>query len=108
MRKLDEDLVVYTTIATYSEKYKLTALRYTDGFHCMPNLEINNASIKENWDNEDYLKEIYKVLVLYRKRTLNEKELKFIEELKEFISEDDFEDLLLMFDKGVKLGFFEV
>jgi len=116
MKKLDEDLVVYTVIepigSNVNGRYKLSALLEEGGSYCMPSFEINDKDgIQESdeyWDNEDYLKEMYKILVLHRKRTLNEKELEFIEELKQVIPKDDFEDLILMFDKGYKLGFFEL
>jgi hypothetical protein len=107
MRKLDEDLVVYTTIEPMGGEYKLTALRYIDGGHCMPNLEIGNDSIKESWDSVDYLKRMLNTLDNWKNRQLTEEDLAFIKELEEFIPEDDFDDLYIMFYKANELKFFE-
>lgn len=115
MRKLDDNLIVYTVIEPTGATngiYKLSALRLIDGGHCMPSFEINSSdgiqeSI-ESWDSEDYLKRILNTLTNWKNRQLTEENLALIEELKEFIPEDDFEDVLLMFEKADKLGFFEV
>ncbi len=45
-------------------------------------------------------------LTNWKNRQLNERDLILIEELKEFIPEDDFEDVQLMLAKGEELGFF--
>lgn len=115
MRELDEGLVVYTVIEPISSdinsKYKLSALQLLEGGHCMPSFEINsNDGIQESteyWDSEAYLKRILDTLINWKNRQLNDRDLLLIEELKEFIPECDFEDILLIFEKANKLGFFE-
>jgi hypothetical protein len=111
MKKLNEDLVVYTCIEPLSMsngRYMLTALKYEEGGHCMPGLEINmgESNKKEVWDSEAYLERMLNTLTNWKNRQLNERDLLLIEELKEFIPEDDFEDVQLMLAKGVELGFF--
>lgn len=111
MKKLNEDLVVYTCIEPLSmsnRRYMLTALKYEEGGHCMPGLEINieESNKKEVWDSEAYLERMLNTLTNWKNRQLNERDLILIEELKEFIPEDDFEDVQLMLAKGEELGFF--
>ena len=116
MRKIDEDLVVYTVIepinSDINKKYKLSALQLLEGGHCMPSFEIhNNDGIQDEdvyWDAESYLKETLYTLRAWKNRKTTERAEEFIKELIQDIPEDDFEDVLLMFEKGFKLGFFEL
>ena len=89
MRKIDENLAVYTVIESMdrdiNSKYKLSALQLSKGGHCMPSFEINSSDgIQESteyWDSEDYLKRILDTLINWKNRQLNDRDLLLIEEL---------------------------
>lgn len=109
MSEIDDDLVVYTTIEPMGKLngiYKISALLAKDGSYVIPSFEIINYELEETiefWDSKTYLEKMYDLFQNYKERTLSEKDLLFIEELKEFIPEEDFEDLNLLFFKAVQL-----
>jgi len=109
MSKIDDNLVVHTDIKPFGKlhgRYKISALLAKDGIYVMPSFEIINYELGktlEVWDNQTYLEKMYDLFQNYKEKTLSEKDLLFIEELKEFIPEEDFEDLSLLFSKAVQL-----
>jgi len=112
MSKLDENLLVYTTIEPTNkliDKYKISALLCLDGSYVMPSFEIkneDNGEILESWDNETYLKDMYEMFQRYSNNTLTKEDLKFIKELEEFIPQENFETVILLFNKAVQLKMF--
>ena len=107
MNKIDDNLVVYTVIEPIDENndsYKLSALLCLDGSYTMPSLELLYNG--ELWDSVPYLKRILNVLRNWNNRALTEEDVAFLKEINSNIPGEDFEELLLMFEKADKLGFF--
>ena len=109
MSKLEDDLVVYTSIEPFTDDtnslYKLSALMCVDKSYIAPHLEFTESK-EESWDAEYYLLNMLEMFRKWKTGNLEEKELKFKAEIEQVIPEEHFEDLLLMFEKADKLGFF--
>jgi hypothetical protein len=112
MSKIDENLVVYTAIEPQDElngRYRISALLCLDGSYVMPSFEIkneDNGEILELWDSEAYLKDMYEVFQRHSNNSLTEQDLIFIEELEKDIPQEDFETVILLFNKAVALNMF--
>lgn len=113
MKKLNDNLVIYTCIEPMGKnngKYKLSALRFEDGTHCMPGLEITTndgfEESTEHWDSENYLEKILQTILKFKEKAMSSEDYKFLSEFIDFIPESDFEDMQLILEKGAELGFF--
>lgn len=106
MGKIEDDLVVYTVIEPMGNgngQYKLDALLCKDGSYTMPSFDFHG---KEPWDSVSYLKQLLEALRNWNIKVIRPVDIQLLEEIRNEIPEEDFEDILLMFEKADKLGFF--
>jgi len=95
-------MITYTTISTDEDNYKLSALMTDNGYE-MPSLEILiDGEEIAFWDNDNFL---YKNLYPQLMGECDDKNAK--EYINQNIPEDDYNDLLELFNKGIEMGFFE-
>lgn len=93
-----KNFTVYTDILSLDEKYKISALRKSDGTYTMCSFQFFNKGEEEFWDNEDYLKD---VLIPYLKGFLKDDHKEF--EKLENILYNDRVLLLKMFEEAETL-----
>lgn len=92
-----DDLVISSTVASFSEKYELSAL-LIDGLYDMPSFTIKRSILPdETWDNSDWLfGEFIEVLQGSALDTEN---------ISVYIPKEDFEEVLLIMNTGKRMGF---
>lgn len=101
---MNEELVISSAISDFSSKYNLTVIMEKGKF-IMPSLEINK---KFYWDNEEYLSgELIHLLTRWDNKATNEADLKELEELKQYIPEEDFLIVLEILKQGAEMGYFD-
>jgi len=91
-------MIIYTTISTDEDNYRLSALMTDNGYE-MPSLEILlDGEEIAFWDNEIFLyNTVYPILKGKKEDT----------EIIDTIPEDDHKELLELFEKAEKMGFFD-
>jgi hypothetical protein len=93
-------MIIYTTIVTDEDDYRLSALLTDKGYEMASLQFLLDGEETGFWDNDIFL---YETVYPYLKGEKTSED----EKLKNEIPPDDHGDVLELFEKGIELGFFK-
>lgn len=112
--KINDDLIIYTTIKSWDENWEISANIKEDGYY-LPDLLCNIPEIKFTADNDNWIiEELFnnlKILLTYKEASnltadAIHNAIKFeLEELHD-ISKDYYQTIVDLIEQAIELGFF--